>query len=98
MIKMANNAISSVWWFISDKQYYLIIHLDVRNTFNSADWDAILVALEEENIPGYLIDLVRDCSKDRLLLYDKEAGRNSYALTVGVSQGSMLEPTPWNVR
>lgn len=62
------------WKLEDDKNYWHIITLDVRNTLNSADWDSSLVALHEWNMARYLIELVRDYFKYRVILYDCDAG------------------------
>ena len=73
-----------------------IITLDVKIAFNSADWDATLAALDERGVPGYLLELIIDYFKDRVLLYDTNEGGKSYVVTAVVPQGSVLGPIPWN--
>ena len=45
VITVAIEAITGDRWFEWDKEYCIIITLDVKKAFNSADWDAILAAL-----------------------------------------------------
>lgn len=97
VINMAKDAISGKRWLERNNNNCAIITLDIKNAFNAANWDAILATLVESNVPRYLIELVRDYFKDRMLLHDTKAGRKSYAVTAGVPQVSMLEPILWNV-
>jgi len=48
-------------------------------------------------ISNYLIDLVADYFKDRVLTYSSDVGVHEYLVTGGVSQGSVLGPILWNV-
>ena len=63
-------------WLWGDKEYCAIIILDV---FNSAGWDATWAAPDGKGIPNYLLELTRDDFKDRVLIYDTDDGRKSYA-------------------
>ena len=50
------------------------------------------LALDGKDVPNYLWELVRDCFKGSVLLYDTDDGRKSYAVSAGVPQGSVLGP------
>ena len=67
-------------WFV---QYYVIITIDVKYAFNSADWDATLAAVDERSVPGYLLELIMDHFRDRVFLFDTDEGRKSYDVTQG---------------
>jgi len=45
-------------------------------------------------ISYYLIDLVADFFKDRMLTYSSDVGEYEYQVTGGVPQGSVLGPGP----
>ena len=65
---MVKEAISGDRWFEGDKEYCAIITLDVKNAFNS-------IGLDERGVSEYLIELLMDYFKDRVLLYDTIEGR-----------------------
>ncbi|GBO99934.1 hypothetical protein EVAR_74297_1 [Eumeta japonica] len=50
----AKGVIAGTRWKAGTKKYCLMATLDIRNTINSANWDCIMWALEEKNIPKYL--------------------------------------------
>ena len=74
-----------------------IIGLDVRNAFNTARWDKIMLALEDLSVPLYLRRVISSYLTDCTLLYDTHDERHSYKVTGGVPQGSVLESPIWNI-
>ncbi|GBP72849.1 hypothetical protein EVAR_48833_1 [Eumeta japonica] len=68
------------------KKYCLVAALDIRNAFNSANWDCIMQALDEKNVPAYLRRLVVSYFTDRVLKYDTKNGPKEYDVTGGVPQ------------
>ena len=83
--------------FESDKEYCVIITLDVKNVFNSAVWNTTLAVHDERGVSEYLMELTMDYFKDRVLLYNTDESRKSYAVTAGIPQGLVLSPMLWNV-
>lgn len=75
------------------REYCLLILLDVKNAFNSADWEMILKALEEKQISPYLRRVLGSYLADRQIV----ARGKPYALSAGVPQGSILGPILWNL-
>lgn len=49
------------------------------------------------SVPEYLMRVMRDYLKDRILIYDTEQGQRRKTLSGGASQGSILGPDLWNV-
>ena len=70
--------------------------LGVRNAFNSDNWHKVLRALEDFNVPEYLLRIISSYFHNRVLEYETEEGCKSYKVTGGVPQGSVLGPTLWN--
>ena len=77
------------------KKLGIMISFDVRNAFNSAPWDKIIKALEERQVPAYLIKMVEGYFQDRLLVVGED--QTKMRLSRGVPQGSVLGSLVWNV-
>lgn len=65
----------------------MVVTLDIRNAFNSANWDCIMRALEDKNVPGYLRGMIASYFINRLLKYDTKNRPREYKITGGVPQG-----------
>ena len=67
VVAIAKDAISSERWLKGSKEYCTIT-LNVGNAFNSADWNATLAALDGKEVSIYLLELIRDYFRDRVLI------------------------------
>ena len=94
VVGIATDAIQGSRW---TKRMCAIIALDIQNAFNSARWADIMLALEEHRVPFYLRRIISNYLSDRILLYDTDEGTQSYNISGGVPQGSVLGPLLWNV-
>ncbi|CAB0030769.1 unnamed protein product [Trichogramma brassicae] len=97
VLSTARSAISGKRWHRGTKEYCAIITLDVRNAFNSARWNKILIALSQMEVPAYLLRIVSSYFLDRVLEFTTDDGSETYEVTAGVPQESLLGPILWNV-
>ena len=72
-----------------------VVTLDVKNAFNTAKWNKIIAALTKLGAPKYLVHIVMEFLRERILCYDSDDGPKTYTTTCGVPQGSVLGPLLW---
>lgn len=80
-----------------NKKLCAIVTLDVRNAFNSASWQEILVELRRRGIAEGLISLIGSYLSQRKIIMEAEGETKKISTNSGVPQGSILGPTLWNV-
>ncbi|KAH8307520.1 hypothetical protein KR059_008359, partial [Drosophila kikkawai] len=78
------SAIAGKRWEGGSKKYCLVVTLDIRNAFNTADWNRTLESLAALNIPGYLLEIVRSFFSERTLVVDTSTGSRAYEVSAGV--------------
>ena len=85
VVDKARNAIGGKIWKNWEKKYCLVVTLDIKNTFNSANWDRIMEALAKMIVLGYLQWMVKNYFRDQILKYDTNGGPKTYVMIGGVS-------------
>ena len=72
-----------------------MVTLDVKNAFNTANWEHIYQALQRR-LTEYLIRIASSYL-DRTLIEETEGGFTEVEITVIVAQESVYGPTIWNI-
>ena len=76
--------------------FCVIIELDVKNAFNFASWECFYQSLvKEKKMSQYLLRIMNNYLKDRILTIVTEKGRIAIDLSAGVPQGSIKGPFLW---
>jgi len=76
----------------------LAVSLDISNAFNTLPWRWIMGALNHHGVPHYLIAILRDYFRGRVLEYtDRDGAVRERSVGCGVPQGSVLGPLLWNL-
>ncbi|CAB0037522.1 unnamed protein product [Trichogramma brassicae] len=96
VLSTAKAAINGKRYHRGTKKYCVFVTLDVKNAFNSARWNHILSAFEKMGVPPYLRRLIASYFSDRVLEYSTDDGAETYSITAGVPQRSVLGPILWN--
>lgn len=74
-------------------KYAALVTLDVANAFNSILWEVIIEEMRKRGISGYLINIVNNYLRERIIL----VGETKLVMKCGVPQGSVLGPLLWNI-
>lgn len=85
MAAVTSNAIAVEQWRDGDKEYCAVVTHDVKNAFNSADWQNNCEALKRMQVPKYMLDVITSYLSNRKLVYDSDNGKESYKLTAAVT-------------
>lgn len=82
---------------IKPNQKIGILTLDIKNAFNSAPWNAIVDAVYEKEVPGYIQNIIGSYLENRTLIFGEDGKETKIDVTCGVPQGSVIGPTLWNL-
>ena len=69
-----------------------VVTLDVKNAFNTANWEHIYQALHMK-LPEYLMRIASSYLEDRTLIVETEGGPTEVDITADIIQGSVGGPT-----
>ncbi|XP_046868751.1 uncharacterized protein LOC124461242 [Drosophila willistoni] len=99
VVNIAANAIEGSRWKGGSKKYCLVVTIDVKNAFNTADWGCILGSVCRLEAPVYLQAIIRSYFDGRVLRFNTDEGCDSHHISAGVPQGSVLGPLGhyWNI-
>ncbi|XP_070851452.1 uncharacterized protein [Drosophila suzukii] len=86
--QFAAEAIRGKRWKGGTKKYCLLVTLDIKNAFNTANWTRIMQALRRLRIPEYLTRIVDSYLGERVLLFDTSDGPKEYFVTAGVRRSA----------
>jgi hypothetical protein len=75
-----------------NREYCIMVSLDVPNAFNSAPWEGILEETRRRDIAPHVIRILWSYLDERSL---KVGEQRKLTVTSGVPQGSILGPTLW---
>ena len=77
-----------------NREYCALITIDIKNAFNSAMWDKIIMAMETKGISKYIVRMIQSYLSERTI---ETTQNGTVQMTCGVPQGSVLGPTLWNI-
>ncbi|KAG5863193.1 hypothetical protein JTB14_030871 [Gonioctena quinquepunctata] len=78
----------------ANNKWAVLITLAVRNAFNTASWDRIMLGLETRGIQDYLLETIDNYLDDRFIQIKENV---CLEVTAGVPQGLILGPSLWNI-
>lgn len=96
ILEVVNLAKSAKTGTGKNKGYCALVTIDIRNAFNSVRWKDVIEALQERQVPEYLLRMIEDYLSERTIIYENFF-RVEEDMTCGVPQGSRLGPFLWNV-
>lgn len=83
---------------ISQRQYVIMVSLDVQGAFDAAWWPSILNALQEFHCPRNLYNLAKNYFSDRTAVLAFNNISLERKVTKGCPQGSCCGPGFWNIQ
>lgn len=77
----------------SNYHWQALVCIDIKNAFNTAKWHLIIQKLQDSDTPEWILNLIKSYFENRQITVKGY----SKTMTQGVSQGSVLGPTLWNI-
>ena len=93
-------AIKNALQFCEEKSrthYVMMIALDIKSAFDTADHELILEHMMRKGVPGNLVELTQDFFSNRTVHVIHESLRKTRLLDQGCPQGSVSGPSLWNI-
>lgn len=78
----------------NNREFCVMATLDIRNAFNSAPWEEIMLALKDMGVSTYLRQIISDYLSERSVLIGRSMNMQ---MECEVPQGSILGPILWNI-
>lgn len=79
------------------QRFGVAVSLDIKNAFNSACWERILQSLTNQNLPPYLVRMIRTYFNDRMIEIEMPSDRIEKEITSRVPKRSVLGLLLWNL-
>jgi hypothetical protein len=81
---------------LQQRNYIIMVSLDVLGAFDAAWWPSILCNLRALNCPRNLYNLARSCFRKRMVILHTNSHRVERKVTKGCRKGACCDPGFWN--
>lgn len=75
---------------IEANKSYVIVTFGVKNAFNTVKWTKKIAPFAKSGAPKYLVLIIIEFFRERLLCYDSDDRPKTYITTCGVPRGSVF--------
>lgn len=96
-IDAVNEVLRAARQALAEREFCVVVTIDVKNAFNSASWQLILEKLRAKGISESLIRVIASYLSERAVLLETNNAVKCIETNSGVPQGSVKGPTLWNV-
>jgi hypothetical protein len=81
----------------ANEKYVATIYFDIRGAFDNLWWPALIKTLNARGVSSDLIAMIKSYLTDREVEFSQGSATVRKLCTIGCPQGSVLEPTLWNL-